>query len=64
MRRGENENKMRQRGNIMANALNEIKNLYDEIKSVLLQARARAYSAVSFAMITAYWSIGQLIVEH
>lgn len=48
----------------MANALNEIKNLYDEIKSVLLQARARAYSAVSFAMITAYWSIGQLIVEH
>lgn len=42
----------------------EIQSLYDEIKSVLLQARARAYNAVSSAMVTAYWSIGQLIVEH
>ena len=48
----------------MENKPIEIQNLYDEIKSVLLQARARAYSAVGSAMVTAYWSIGKLIVEH
>lgn len=42
----------------------EIQKLYDEIKTVLLQARAKAYSAVGSAMVTAYWSIGKLIVEY
>lgn len=48
----------------MDNEIVEIQTLYDEIKSVLMQSRARAYSAVSSAMVTAYWSIGKLIVEH
>lgn len=42
----------------------EIQNLYNEVKSVLQDARARAYSAVGSAMVTAYWSIGRLIVDH
>ena len=41
-----------------------IQGLYDDIKSILLQSRAKAYTAVSSAMVTAYWSIGKLIVEY
>lgn len=48
----------------MNNEIIEIQTLYDEIKSVLLQSRAKAYNAVSSAIVTAYWSIGKLIVEH
>lgn len=48
----------------LENTNNEIQTLYGEIKPVLLQSRSKAYSAVNSAMVTAYWSIGQLIVEH
>ncbi|MBR5579807.1 MAG: hypothetical protein IKW26_00720 [Treponema sp.] len=37
--------------------------LYKEISSILNTARANAYKAVNFTMVTSYWSIGQLIVE-
>ena len=37
--------------------------LYKEISSILRTARANAYKAVNFAMVTSYWSIGQMIVE-
>jgi len=37
--------------------------LYNEVKSILELARARAYTAVNFAMVEAYWQIGQLIVQ-
>lgn len=37
--------------------------LYDNIKTVLDTAKAKAYSAVNFAMVEAYWNIGRLIVE-
>jgi len=45
--------------------MNELVNntLYEEVKSVLDLARARAYTAVNFAMVEAYWHIGRLIVE-
>jgi predicted nuclease of restriction endonuclease-like (RecB) superfamily len=39
------------------------KNLYDAVKTVLELARSRAYSAVNFFMVEAYWQIGRLIVE-
>ena len=40
-----------------------ITKLYKAISSILNTARANAYKAVNFAMVTSYWSIGQLIVE-
>ena len=40
-----------------------ISKLYKEICSILNTARANAYKAVNFAMVTSYWSIGQVIVE-
>lgn len=42
---------------------NNISKLYKEISSILRTARATAYKAVNFAMVTSYWSIGQVIVE-
>lgn len=38
--------------------------LYDQIRSILQEARSSAYRAVNFAMVQAYWRIGMLIVEH
>ncbi len=37
--------------------------LYHDIKHILESARAKAYSAVNFAMVEAYWNIGKSIVE-
>lgn len=34
-----------------------------EIKSILAQARQKAYSAINSAMVEAYWNIGRRIVE-
>jgi len=35
--------------------------LYQSVKSVLDAARAKAYTAVNFAMVEAYWNIGRLV---
>ena len=37
--------------------------LFAEIREVLVAARRTAYKAVNFAMVTAYWNVGRLIVE-
>ncbi len=37
--------------------------LLTSIREILLSARHTAYKAVNFAMVTAYWNIGKLIVE-
>ena len=37
--------------------------VYNQIKEILTTARARAYSAVNFAMVEAYWLIGKHIVD-
>jgi predicted nuclease of restriction endonuclease-like (RecB) superfamily len=37
--------------------------LYDNVKEVLELARSKAYAAVNFAMVEAYWNIGRLITE-
>ena len=39
------------------------RNLYDSIRSILLDSRARAHAAVNSAMVLAYWQIGRAIVE-
>ena len=41
----------------------QIEELYNAVKEIISQSRNRAYSAVNAAMVSAYWSIGQLIVE-
>ncbi|MCL2246440.1 MAG: DUF1016 N-terminal domain-containing protein [Lentimicrobiaceae bacterium] len=38
-------------------------NLYLQIKEILNTARKKAYSAVNFAMVEAYWLVGKQIVE-
>jgi predicted nuclease of restriction endonuclease-like (RecB) superfamily len=35
--------------------------VYEEVRGVLELARQHAFSAVNFAMVEAYWSIGKLI---
>ena len=37
--------------------------IYGQIKEILTSARTKAYSAVNFAMVEAYWLIGKQIVE-
>ena len=37
--------------------------IYLSIKDILLNARQKAYSAVNFAMVEAYWSVGKMIIE-
>lgn len=37
--------------------------LFAEIREVLVTARRTAYKAVNFAMVTAYWNVGRIIVE-
>ena len=37
--------------------------VYNQIKEILVSARTKAYSAVNFAMVEAYWLIGKQIVE-
>ena len=44
-------------------AKNNENQLYSQIKEILTTARAKAYSAVNFAMVEAYWLIGKQIVE-
>jgi predicted nuclease of restriction endonuclease-like (RecB) superfamily len=41
---------------------NSDKLIYGQIKEILTVARAKAYSAVNFAMVEAYWLIGKQIV--
>jgi len=38
--------------------------LYNAVKEILETARSRAYAAVNFAMVEAYWNIGRLITEN
>ncbi len=38
-------------------------NFYDEIKSILNNARKKTYNAANFAMVEAYWNIGKKIDE-
>lgn len=37
--------------------------IYTEIRDILARARTKAVAAVNFAMVEAYWNVGQIIVE-
>jgi predicted nuclease of restriction endonuclease-like (RecB) superfamily len=43
--------------------VSDLTDFYSEIKDILANARKKAYSAVNFAMVEAYWLIGKRIVE-
>lgn len=38
-------------------------NIYQNIRTILAQARAKAYAAINFAMVEAYWDVGRQISE-
>ena len=40
-----------------------VQQIYQRIKAILSDARARAYRAINTAMVAAYWEIGRVIVE-
>lgn len=47
--------------------MDDLKNtnsMLDEIKKVLSDARGRAAAQVNVELLTAYWNIGRIIVEH
>jgi hypothetical protein len=37
--------------------------VYQNIRTVLVTARQKAYAAINFAMVEAYWEIGRQIME-
>lgn len=39
------------------------RSIFESIKEVLISAREKAYKAVNFAMVEAYWNVGKLIIE-
>lgn len=41
----------------------DINTVYGSIKTILEKARATAYRAVNFTMVSAYWQIGKVIIE-
>lgn len=43
--------------------MSNLQDFYSDIKNILSEARKKAYSAVNFAMVEAYWLIGKRIVE-
>lgn len=43
--------------------MNELDDFYSSIREILSKARQKAYTAVNFAMVEAYWQIGKRIVE-
>ena len=42
----------------------QCKDIYAEVREILIKFRSQAYSAVNFAMVQAYWQVGRIIVEH
>ncbi len=46
----------------MSNEIMDL-NFYSHIKEILENARRKAYTAINFAMVEAYWEIGKSIVE-
>ncbi|MFA6089379.1 MAG: PDDEXK nuclease domain-containing protein [Candidatus Woesearchaeota archaeon] len=44
-------------------AKQEIGNVYTDIRQILDIARNKAYKAINFAMVEAYWNIGKIIIK-
>lgn len=42
---------------------NEINNIFDNIKELVISSRNKVYSAVNTEMLKLYWNIGKAIME-
>lgn len=42
---------------------NEINNIFDNIKELVISSRNKVYSAVNTEMLSLYWNIGKAIME-
>lgn len=42
---------------------NEINNIFDNIKELVISSRNKVYSAVNIEMLKLYWNIGKAIME-
>jgi predicted nuclease of restriction endonuclease-like (RecB) superfamily len=47
----------------LAPAAPDFESAYDRIRTILAEARNRAYQAINTAMVLAYWEIGRVIIE-
>lgn len=57
---------LRKRGYILNNQLinnNEINNMFDNIKELIINSRNRVYQTVNTEMLSLYWNIGKAIME-
>ena len=48
---------------ILKNDDNEINNIFESIKNLVVNSRNRVYSAVNTEMLSLYWNIGKVIME-
>ena len=49
--------------NELINNDNEINNIFDNIKELVISSRNKVYSAVNTEMLSLYWNIGKAIME-
>lgn len=65
MKKGDHEKSRKGKESSVMNAGNEIvrPNFYQSVADILHNARSKAYRAVNFVMVEAYWNIGRMIVE-
>ena len=54
--------------NFMSNELinndNEINNIFDNIKDLVINSRNKVYQTVNTEMLSLYWNIGKAIMEY
>jgi len=49
--------------NELINSDNEINNIFDNIKELVINSKNRVYATVNTEMINLYWNIGKAIME-
>ena len=49
--------------NKLINSDNEINNIFDNIKELVINSRNRVYATVNTEMLNLYWNIGKAIME-
>ena len=49
--------------NELINSDNEINNIFDNIKELVINSRNRVYATVNTEMLSLYWNIGKTIME-
>ena len=48
--------------NKLVNNENEINNIFDNIKELVISSRNRVYATVNAEMLNLYWNIGKIIM--